>query len=145
MLFRYLWVGPATLVGLLFALTALYKGRLAMVNGVVEAHGPAVRWALTNLTVVRGGVSAITFGHVVLGRDRDALHHTRAHERIHVTQYERWGPFFVPLYLLSSAWAVLRGRHAYFDNRFEREAWQLEGRSEQVATGSRRLQSARRR
>jgi hypothetical protein len=89
-------------------------------------------------------VSAITLGHVVLGRDRDALHDTRTHERVHVEQYERWGPFFLPLYLLASAWAILCGGHVYFDNRLEQEAWRVEVRSEKIATASRRLQSARR-
>jgi hypothetical protein len=126
MLFRYVWAGPTTLIGFIFALVTLYKGRLAIVDGVIEAHGAIVRWALTNLTFVRGGVSAITLGHVVLGRDRATLDNTRAHERIHVKQYEQWGPFFIPLYLLASVWAILRGGHAYFDNHFEREAWRLE-------------------
>jgi hypothetical protein len=77
---------------------------------------------LTHLTVVRGGVAAITFGHVVLGCDGGALEWTRTHERVHVGQYERWGPFFVPAYLAASLWACFRGRHFYLDNVFERQA-----------------------
>lgn len=68
------------------------------------------------------GADAMTLGHVVIGRDAMALEGTRAHERVHVRQYERWGPFFVPAYFLAGAWALLRGGHPYFDNRFEREA-----------------------
>ena len=38
-------------------------------------------------------------------------------------QYERWGPFFIPAYLLSSLVQLLRRRDPYLDNRFEREAY----------------------
>jgi hypothetical protein len=47
----------------------------------------------------------------------------RAHEQVHVRQYERWGPLFVPAYLLSSLVELLRGRRPYRDNWFEREAY----------------------
>jgi hypothetical protein len=70
-----------------------------------------------------GGVAALTLGHVVLGMSRAALAHTRAHERVHVAQVERWGPFFLPAYALASLWALLRGRNPYRDNPFEREAF----------------------
>lgn len=118
----YLWASPATALGLLFAVFALRGGHIANRDGVLEVHGPLVRWALTHLTIVRGGVAAITFGHVVLGCDRCSLEWTRTHERVHVGQYERWGPFFLPAYLASSLWAYLRGRDFYWDNMFEREA-----------------------
>jgi hypothetical protein len=66
----------------------------------------------------------LTLGHVVLARDLPALQQTRAHERVHVRQYERWGPFFLPAYAAASLWALSRGRHPYVDNWFEREARQ---------------------
>ena len=65
----------------------------------------------------------MTLGHVVLGRSLGALDDTRAHERVHVRQCERWGPLFLPAYGLASLAAALRGRNAYLDNRFEREAY----------------------
>jgi hypothetical protein len=74
-----------------------------------------------------GGASAITLGHVVLGRDERALAQTRAHERIHVRQYERWGAAFLPAYGAASLWAILSGGHYYFDNSFEREAFEGSG------------------
>jgi hypothetical protein len=64
----------------------------------------------------------MTFGHVVVGRDQWTLASCRAHERVHVRQYERWGPFFIPAYVAASVWAILRRRHPYFDNPFEVEA-----------------------
>ena len=118
----YLWAAPATALGLVFALLALRGGRIAIVDGVLEVHGPLIRWALTHLTIVRGGIAAITFGHVVLGRNGEALEWTRTHERVHVAQYERWGPFFLPAYVAASVWAFLRGGDFYLDNVFERAA-----------------------
>lgn len=123
MLMRYLWAAPTTLVGLAVATVALPGGRLTCVDGVIEAHGPLLRWALSHLTLLRGGVAAITLGHVVVATDARALDCTRAHERVHVRQCERWGPFFLPAYAAASLWAFAHGRHPYFDNAFEREAW----------------------
>jgi hypothetical protein len=122
-LVRYLWAGPASCLGLLLAaLGVAGGGRIALHTGVLEAEGRLLAWGLLHLTPLDGGVAAITFGHVVLGRTRAALDTTRAHERVHVRQYERWGPLFIPLYLAASLSAVVRGRHAYYDNPFEREA-----------------------
>ena len=60
---------------------------------------------------------------VVLALDHDTLAALRAHERIHVQQYERWGPLFVPAYLGSSLLQWLRGQDPYLSNWFEREAF----------------------
>ena len=40
----------------------------------------------------------------------------------HVRQAMRWGIFFPFVYLASSAWAALRGRDAYWHNKFEIDA-----------------------
>jgi len=124
---RYLWALPPTMIGLVFASLALAGGRVRLVAEVVEAHGPLLRWLLTAFVPLRGGAAAITLGHVVLGQTRRALDVTRAHERVHVAQYERWGPFFLPAYLAASVWAMVCGRHFYFDNAFEREAFGRSG------------------
>jgi hypothetical protein len=118
----WLWAGPWTLVGLLLALPACAAGaRLRRVDGVLEVCGGRL-----GERAARGvgpyGVTAVTLGHVVLGCDAATLDRLRAHERVHVRQYEAWGPLFVPAYLLDSAWQWLRGRHPYRDNRFERAA-----------------------
>jgi hypothetical protein len=118
----YAWAGPNTLLGLMLGLMALGGGRAALVRGVLEVHGPALRWMLRHLTLVPGGAAAITFGHVVIGTDAAALELTRAHERVHVRQYERWGPLFIPAYLAAGLWMMVRGRHPYLENPFEREA-----------------------
>jgi len=70
--------------------------------------------------------TAITLGHVVLGRDETMLQVTRRHERVHVGQYERWGLAFIPAYLLASACLYLLGRDGYRDNPFELEAYAVD-------------------
>lgn len=120
--FRYLWAAPVTLAGLAIAFASLRRGDVAIVDGVIEAHSPLLRRALASLTPLARGADAMTLGHVVIGRDARALELTRAHERVHVRQYEWWGPLFVPAYLVAGMYALIRGGHPYFDNRFEREA-----------------------
>ena len=120
----YLWTLPTTAIGLLVAAVGLVSGgRARIVEGVLEVYGPAVAWLLRRATLLPGGASAMTLGHVVLGRDAETLDRTRAHERVHVAQCQRWGPLFIPAYLLAGAWMWLRGRDAYRDNPFEREAF----------------------
>jgi hypothetical protein len=123
---RYVWASPNTFVGFLFLPTAWQRGSgMRVVDGVVELHGPLVRAILRHLPI-HGGAAAITFGHIVLGRNQRALDVTRTHERVHVRQCERWGPAFMPAYLVASAWAWLRGQGAYQGNYFEREAYRCE-------------------
>ena len=119
----YLWVFPTSSVGLLLATIGRLGGATAQLRaGVLEVHGPGIRRVLGALPVAFR-IQAITFGHVVLGRDADCLERTRAHERVHVEQAQRWGPLFLPAYLVGSAIAWLRGGDAYRDNPFEREAY----------------------
>lgn len=125
---RYVWAAPNSLVGVLFAPLA-WTGRLRLVSGVLEMHGPPIAWLLRHCVPLEGGALAMTFGHIVIGRDADALETTRAHERVHVRQYELWGPAFIPAYLLASAWAAVRGEDAYNDNCFERQARAVERRA----------------
>lgn len=120
----YLWASPNTLIGLsLAALARLTGGGLAVHTGVVEAYGGWVRPLLEHAPLVRGGAWAITFGHVVLARDAGLLDRTRAHERVHVAQYARWGPAFLPAYVLAGVWQRVRGRDPYRDNPFEVAAY----------------------
>jgi hypothetical protein len=125
-LLAYLWALPTTCVGLLF-LTPTRFGRVhaRIVDGVVELHGGAVSFFLQHATLLPGGASAMALGHVVLGVDQLALDATRAHERVHVRQAERWGPAFIPAYLLASLIVWWRGQDPYRDNPFEREAYAI--------------------
>ena len=120
---RYLWALPNTLVGVLFVPAAMLPGgRMQVVRGVLEIQGPLIAAMLRHCVPLRAGVSAITFGHVVLGCDRLTLDATRRHERVHVRQCELWGPAFIPAYLIAGLWALTNGRGAYRGNYFERQA-----------------------
>jgi hypothetical protein len=126
----YLWAFPITALGLLVAaIVALSGGEARVVDGVLEVCGGAADFCLRRIVglVLRGGASAMTLGHVVLARTPDLLLITRAHERVHVRQCERWGPLFIPAYLCASLWAWMTGRRPYKDNFFERQAFQLAG------------------
>ena len=106
------WAAPGSLIGLI--LSPLFRRRYVR-RGILVCEG--ADW----LRSLGWAYRAITFGHVVLSVD--ALDEpTFRHELEHVRQFERWGPFFIPLYALASAWAAARGGHHYRDNRFELEA-----------------------
>jgi len=120
---RYCWVLPVSCIGiLLLPFVILSGGAVVVAAGVIEAEG-----AITSFLLSRLHIDAIAIGHVVFGRNRDSLIRCRSHERVHVRQYERWGPLFPFLYLLSSAAALVRGLDAYRDNRFEQEAFRVSG------------------
>lgn len=126
---RLLWAFPVTAIGLGFVLLARATGgRARRVAGVVEAHGGLLPRLLRVLPIGARSGTAVTLGHVVLGSCAATLAVTRAHERVHVAQYERWGPFFLPAYAAASLWALARGRDPYLDNPFEREARRRAGR-----------------
>lgn len=122
-LLRYAWAGPNTLLGLALGLLMIVLGAEARaVRGVLEISGGALG-SLFRAPAVRCPFHAVTLGHVVLGTDRATLDAARAHERVHVRQYERWGPLFLPAYFASSLWQLARGRRCYRDNWFERQAY----------------------
>ncbi len=126
----YIWAFPTTAVGLLFLLpTVLSGGRPRVVEGVIELHGGFTTWFLSRVTAIwlGGGAAAMTLGHVVLAVSETEHDRTRQHERVHVRQCERWGPLFLPAYLGCSLYLKLRGRDAYLENPFEREAYGVSG------------------
>ncbi len=123
----YLWAGPGTLVGLPLALLAIAGGGTSrIVDGVWEVSAERVLARLSRWAPVPQGISAITFGHLVLGGNEALLTLTRVHERVHVRQYERWGPLFLPAYVGCSVWIWLRGGDPYRENPFEVEAYAID-------------------
>jgi len=123
----YMWALPNTLLGLLFVPLALFsKGRMEIVDGVLEIHGGFATWFLKHCMPVRGYVSSVTLGHVVLGCDKESILADRPHERAHVKQYEMLGPAFIPVYIAAGLWAMIRGRGAYKGNYLERKALEQE-------------------
>lgn len=122
--FAYLWASPGTFIGFLFVpLAVIRNGKAVWIDGVLEVHGGFVTSILMRGNRWVGPIAAITLGHVVLGQNSKLLEETRAHERVHVRQYERWGPFFIPAYFLASIYVGLKGFHPYLDNPFEIEAY----------------------
>ena len=106
---RLVWAAVWSVVGLALA---LFFRRRSISRGVLLCEG--AEWPRR----LGWRYRAITFGHVVLSVDEIDLD-TFRHELVHVAQYERWGPLFVPVYLLASAEAWRKGGHPYRDNSFE--------------------------
>ncbi len=118
---RILWAAPWSALGLIVGLAALASGgKVRRVGLVLEIHGGAASWLLERFPAEP---FAMTLGHTVLGRTHAALDICRAHELVHVRQYERWGPLFIPAYLGCSLLLWLRGCDPYRDNPFEVEAY----------------------
>ena len=116
---RLAWAGSSTLLGLALA---PFFGRRSRRDGILLCE--RATWP----RAVGFRHRAMTLGHVVLCID-DIDDDTWAHELVHVRQYERLGPIFLPAYALASLVALCRGGSAYRDNRFERSA-QIETRSD---------------
>ncbi len=119
----YLWASPNTLLGLLIgALGMATRGSVRTKAGIVEFHGGAVTWLLQRFP---GNPAAMTLGHVVIARTEAALDVTHLHEMVHVRQYQRWGPLFIPAYLLCSLVLWIKRKDPYRDNPFEVEAYSI--------------------
>lgn len=120
----WIWALPWTVVGLLIGgCNWLGGGAFQRQGWVIEIHGPLVRWLFARFP---NRPAAMTLGHTVLGLDARTLARTRRHELVHVRQYERWGPLFIPLYLIYSLWAWCRGLNPYLDNPLEQEAFRAD-------------------
>lgn len=118
---RYGWASPNTIFAMTIGLLLL--GRFRVVDGVIEITGGRISTMLRSLPQP---AAAMTLGHAVLGLSDADLDRTRVHERVHVAQYERWGPFFIPAYLISSAWLYANSRDGYLENPFEMEAYAVD-------------------
>jgi hypothetical protein len=122
---RLLWAAPCSLLGLLIGAAGLLAGgRMRWVDGALECcleQGALAAWLQCHQPF-----AAITLGHVIVALHKEDLQRLRAHERVHVRQFERWGVLMLLLYPAASAWAWWQGEDAYFANCFEREAYLAE-------------------
>jgi len=59
-LVRYLWAAPTTAVGLAIVVAASRGAEIRVVDGVLEAHGPALAWLLSRSPFTPGGAWAMT-------------------------------------------------------------------------------------
>jgi hypothetical protein len=123
-LLAVLWASPYTLLGLLLGGLGLATGGRARIRGpVIEFYGGGVKWLLQRF-FFRKGAMALTLGHTVLGQTDASLDSARAHEMVHVRQFERWGLLMGPAYLSCSLVLWLLRRRPYHDNPFERQAYE---------------------
>jgi hypothetical protein len=124
------WASPLTAAGLLLALPVLaVRGHAQLVRGNTVAL--VVRGPLADRMLGRhpfGAMSAMALGHIVIAEHHGLSARILVHELEHVRQAARWGIVFPFAYLASSAWAALRGRDAYWHNRFEVAARKAEKR-----------------
>lgn len=135
-LIQVVWVAPNTLLGIAVGLVGLATGGGCQIRcGCLEFWGGFTTWFLYRIS--RGsGILAMTLGHSILGQSRAALDYAREHELVHVRQYQRWGPAFLPAYLGWSIWLWFRGKDPYRDNPFEVEAYAADERRSRLAAGS---------
>ncbi len=118
-----LWASPYSLIGLAIGgMGKLGGGRGRLREGVLEFYGGPTSWIISHLPACER-VQAITLGHVVLGQSDAVLLAVSEHERVHVRQFEKWGPVMGPAYMLASAWQWAIGHDPYRDNPFEQEAF----------------------
>lgn len=117
--FKYIWASPASAIGICAACFAgLVGAKVKRVSGVLEVS-LAPRRAVLCKAVACLPFAAITLGHVVIACSAQEQAAHREHERVHVAQYELWGPVFLLAYPLDSLYQLLNGRRPYLDNRFE--------------------------
>lgn len=125
-----LWASPYSLLGITIGcIGCCLGGKIRLREGALEFFdgftASCVRRLPTGPTTL-----GITLGHVILGQTDEGLRIAGDHERVHVRQYERWGPMMGIAYLLCSAWLWLMGKDAYLDNPFEVEAYAIDSESE---------------
>lgn len=123
LLLRVLWALPCSVAGALLGMAIVALGGSARrVDHTIEV-ALAVEQPHTPVWARQLRFSAITLGHVIVGQSHEALATLRAHERVHVKQYELFGPLFFVAYPGASVWALIRGRCPYRGNHFEKQAF----------------------
>lgn len=116
-----IWAAPLTVFGVLLALpVVLFRGHVVLVRGHTIAllvRGPLADHMLSHHPF--GSMNAMAIGHIIIAVNEGLSSRVLIHELAHVRQAARWGVVFPFAYLASSAWAAIRGRDAYWHNRFE--------------------------
>src|SRR5437867_3411040 len=91
---KFIWAAPCSVVGvILVAGVLLLGGRAKRSLGTLEftLHD----WEASSGNWARSlRFRAITFGHVIIAATEQEFTYSRAHELVHVRQYERWGVAF---------------------------------------------------
>jgi hypothetical protein len=122
---KSLWALPCSTVGVALAIIFLLSGGQARwSSGALEVTYRKDKDSCGRL-VSKLPFRGIVFGQVILAVTQEELVIIGSHERVHVQQYELWGPLFFFAYGASSIWQLLRGRSAYWNNYFEVQAREL--------------------
>jgi len=122
---KLLWAAPWSAIGLRVA------GGLLLVGGKAKWSSGALEVTYREHNASCSKVArilpfrGIVFGHVILAVTSEELRIIGPHERVHVEQYERWGPLFVFAYGASSLWQLRHDRSPYWHNHFEVQAREL--------------------
>lgn len=97
-------------------------------------HAPWAKPFMDRLMKMNWG--ATTIGVVIFCPTSPIPHDVLQHELVHVEQWYRypWGVFPV-IYALAGIRAMLGGGNFYWDNRFEREAYEVQRRAKGDAPG----------
>ena len=122
LLLGILWALPLTAVGMLLALPVImWRGEVRLVRSArapaLLFSGPAADYLLERHPF--GAMCAMAIGHVVIAERSSLTRRILTHELAHVRQAACWGILFPVVYLAASAWALLRGQDAYWNNAFE--------------------------
>ena len=133
---KLLWALPCSAVGLIAAAVPLVLGGSAKWSaGALEVtYRPSL--ASCGKLADRLPFRAIVFGHVIIAVTRQELMVISPHERVHVEQYEAWGPLFFLAYPAASLWQLLNGRSPYWHNYFEVQARQRSNEAHNTRIGA---------
>jgi hypothetical protein len=122
------WALPLTLFGVVLALPVVaLRGEMQLIRHPTLAllvRGPFADRLLSRHPF--GAMSAMAIGHIIIAEHQGLSSRVLVHELAHVRQAMRWGILFPFVYLASSAWAAIRGRDAYWHNKFEIDAREAE-------------------
>ena len=122
LLLGIVWALPLTMAGLLLALPVMmWRGQVDLVHSpgapALLFSGPLADYLLERHPF--GAMCAMAIGHVVIAERSSLTRRILTHELAHVRQAACWGVLFPVVYLAASAWALLRGQDAYWNNAFE--------------------------
>ena len=122
LLLGIVWALPLTMAGLLLALPVMmWRGQVNLVHApgapALLFSGPMADYLLERHPF--GAMCAMAIGHVVIAERSSLTRRILTHELAHVRQAACWGVLFPVVYLAASAWALLRGQDAYWNNAFE--------------------------
>lgn len=100
----------------------LYKIFYFLYKGVYEFTGPDKTRIILAKNIFPKWAAAQTLGNNIFVRCPFDPKEYFPHEYVHVLQYRKYGVMFFVLYALESLKQFLKGKHYYFDNKFEVEA-----------------------